>query len=81
MIYEILLNILLSIYRYATVTTDQGELILGGTDSNGDLATVSCFNNSDWSKLNDLQSTRYSHRAIMNGNKVYVIGGNFPKLV
>ena len=61
------------------MTTDQGALILGGTDSTGDLATVSCFNSSDWSLLNDLQSTRYSHRAIMDGDKVYVVGGNFPK--
>ena len=43
--------------------------------SHGYVATVACFNNSSWSKLDDLQSIRSSHRAIINGEKVYVIGG------
>ena len=65
-----------SIFRYASVTTKQGALIIGGT-SNNDIAlnTVACYNNSTWTKLDDLQTARYAHRAIVNGNKVYVIGG------
>ena len=66
-----------SIVDYATVTTAQGALILGGwsyTLGNA-LATVASYNNSGWSKLDDLQSTRYGHGAIVNGDKVYVIGG------
>ena len=64
-----------SIFAYATVTTTQGALIIGGTEGS-QVATVACYNNSGWSRLDDLQSTRQYHRAIINGDKVYVIGGN-----
>ena len=65
-----------SINSYATVTTSKGALIIGGYIGDGsDVATVACFNNVGWSRLDDLQSTRKYHRAIINGDKVYVIGG------
>ena len=64
---------------YATVTTIQGALIIGGTDGSQQVATVACYSNSGWSKLDDLQSVRYDHRAIINGDKVYVIGGSGTK--
>ena len=71
-------KIYLSIRQYATVTTNQGALIIGGYSvavSGGKVATVACYNNSGWTKLDDLQSARYGSRAIINGDKVYVIGG------
>ena len=60
------------------MTTTKGALIIGGTEtSSGDsLATVACYNSDGWSKLDNLQRGRYAHRAIVNGDKVYVIGGN-----
>ena len=67
-------KICFSIYAYATVTTSQGALIIGGYDGS-DVATVACYNNAGWSRMDDLQSIRQWHRAIVNGNKVYVIGG------
>ena len=73
----LLSHLFFSIYRYATVTTNQGALIIGGTsDDSVALNTVACYNNSTWTKLDDLQTARYAHSAILNGNKVYVIGGN-----
>ena len=39
------------------------------------VTTVACYNNAGWSRLDDLQSTRVDHRAIINGEKVYVTGG------
>ena len=68
-------KIYFSIFGYATVTTSQGALIIGGYSDDGVVTTVACYNNAGWSKLDDLQSTRYYHRAIINGDKVYVIGG------
>ena len=66
-----------SIYAYATVTTTQGALIIGGSAGGRDyVATVGCYNNSGWRKLDDLQSPRIWYRAIINGDKVYAIGGN-----
>ena len=37
--------------------------------------TVACYNRSGWSRLDDLQSPRSLGRAIVNGDKVYIIGG------
>ena len=68
------IQIYFSICEYATVTTSQGALIIGGW-SGSSVATVACYNNGGWTKLDDLQSPRYWHRAIINGDKVYVIGG------
>ena len=67
------MKIFSSIRLFATVTTGQGALIIGGYDGS-DVATVACYN-SGWSRLDDLQSTRRNHRAIINGDRVYVIGG------
>ena len=77
------LNYILSIWGYATVTTSQGALIIGGycenCQSSGPVATVASYNEDGWKKLDDLQSTRYGHRAIVNGDKVFVIGGEYTK--
>ena len=77
----ILCNTLLSIYYYATVTTPLGVLILGGYGADGDehgiaKSTVACYNDSKWTKLDGLQAPRHAHRAIVNEEKVYVIGGS-----
>ena len=68
-----------SIYYYATVTTSQGALFIGGYGDGSEVATVACYNNAGWSRLDDLQSTRRYHRAIINGDKVYVVGGNYER--
>ena len=76
-------GIYFSIFGYATVTSSQGALIIGGFgDIDNDftaVATVARYNNVGWSRLNDLQSTRSGHRAIINGDKVYVVGGDSSK--
>ena len=67
---------LLSIYGYATVPTTQGAIFLGGYAAEAsEVATVACYNNEGWTRLDDLQSTRKYHRAIVNGGKIYVVGG------
>ena len=63
------------------MTTPLGVLILGGYGADGDeqgiaKSTVACFNNSKWSKLDGLQSARHAHRAIVNEEKVFVVGGS-----
>ena len=70
-------------YRnFATVTTVQGALIIGGYVTNGltereePTTTVACYSRSGWSRLDDLQSPRHNGRAIVNGDKVYIIGGS-----
>ena len=67
---------------FATITTVQGALIIGGYVTNGlteweePTATVACYNTSGWSRLDDLQSPRHNGRAIANGDKIYIIGGS-----
>ena len=68
-----------SIFGYATVTTSQGALILGGYGDGSYVVTVACYNIAGWSRLDDLQSIRHYSRAIINGDKVYVIGGDGNK--
>ena len=69
----------LSIHAFATVTTQQGALIIGGQFYDGSsypaVSTVACYNESGWSRLDDLQSVRAWYRAKTNGDKVYIIGG------
>ena len=67
-------KIYFSISGYGTVTTSQGAIFIGGFDGSY-VATVACYNHAGWSKLDDLQSVRGYHRAIINGDKVYVVGG------
>ena len=62
------------IYAYATVTTNKGALFIGGYGGSV-VTTVACYNSAGWSKLDGLHSARQYHRAITNGDKVYVIGG------
>ena len=61
---------------FATVTTKQGALIIGGYVEAllSPVPTVACYK-SGWTRLDDLQSARNQHRAIINGDKVYMIGG------
>ena len=72
----------LSISNYATVTTSQGVLIIGGKCWGCDLVDavriVASYNDDGWKRLDDLQSKREGHRAIVNGDNIFVIGGISP---
>ena len=67
----------ISIDGFATVTTSQGALIIGGRTCSGgiDIVIVACYNNAGWSRLDNLQAARRGFRAINNGKKIYLIGG------
>ena len=65
-----------SIGFYASISTGEKALIIGGyVNGSTRVATVACYSKSGWSQLDDLQSIRGNHRAIVNGDKIYVIGG------
>ena len=61
-----------SLFGYATVTTGQGTLIIGGHPL---MDIVACYNRSGWHQLDRLQSSRQYHRAIINGDEVFIVGG------
>ena len=62
------------------MSTEDGALIMGGVSdkelSSYAVSTVALYNGSGWSKVGDLHSNRYNHRAIINGQKIFVIGGS-----
>ena len=70
-----MIKVYFRIWNFGTVTTAKGALVIGGYSNDHIVATVACYNKSGWSRLDDLQSARSDHRAIINGEKVYVIGG------
>ena len=61
------------------MTTAKGAIIIGGYIGDKEVATVACYSKSGWNRLDDLQSARNGHSAIINGDKVYVIGGTGKK--
>jgi len=65
----------LNIIKYS----EQEAIIIGGAGESRDnwqRVVVACYNSSGWSRLDDFQSPRYGHQAIINGDKIYVIGGS-----
>ena len=63
------------LYDYATVSTNQGTFIIGGYDGQA-VSTMACFNGNEWSLIGNLNSPRYAHSAIINGDNVFIVGGH-----
>ena len=64
------------------MTTSEGVLIIGGkcwgSDPEIQGQIVALYNDDGWKRLDDLHSKREGHRAIVNGDKIFVIGGMAP---
>ena len=64
------------------MTTSQGVHIIGGKcwgcEPDDRNRIVALYNDDGWKRLDDLQSKREGHRAIVNGDKIFVIGGINP---
>ena len=62
------------------MTTSQGAMIIGGncwgSEPEDEGRVVALYNEDGWKRLADLQTQRKGHRAIVNGDKVFVIGGH-----
>ena len=69
---------ILSINTYATVTTDDGVLIIGGFDNSRAVADVALFDGTNWSSMGLLHGARTGHNAVVNADKLFVIGGEGP---
>ena len=77
-----ILNFLFSISAYATVTTSQGALIIGGYNGKESVTTIADYtgNASGWTQIGDLHIARNGHRAIINVDQVFVVGGNVDNM-
>ena len=69
---------ILSINTYATVTTDDGVLIIGGFDNSRAVADVALFDGTNWFLMGLLHGARTGHNAVVNADKLFVIGGEGP---
>ena len=65
------------IYAYATVSTDQGVLVIGGRDHGPEHETtiVAEFRDGNWNNIGNLARKRAYHNAIKSGSEIMVIGG------
>ena len=77
-----ILNFLSSISAYATVTTSQGALIIGGYNGKESVTTIADYtgNASGWTQIGDLHVARNGHRAIINVDQVFVVGGHLDEM-
>ena len=68
---------MLSIYGYATASTDIAAYILGGSDDNDKaVSTIAEYRDDKWTKYGDLRSKRYRASAIfLNGEHIIIGGG------
>ena len=71
-------NLILRISNYATASTRESVLIIGGyTDgSPAYTSTIAEFKNESWKNVGDLTQSRSSHGAISSGSITMVVGGN-----
>ena len=65
------------LYGYATVSTDQGVLVIGGRDDGPEWETsvVAEYRDGKWNNIGNLARKRGYHQAIKSGSEVMVIGG------
>ena len=68
----------LRISNYATASTSEGVLIIGGyTDGSPSYtSTIAEYKDGNWKNLGDLTQSRSSHGAITSGSITMVVGGN-----
>ena len=67
------------IYRYAVISRASSVLIIGGScdiSVTSRIAKYTLVPSLDtWTEVGNLQKTRYGARAISNGDRIYVVGG------
>ena len=75
-------NFSFRISAYATVTTSQGAMIIGGYNGKESVTTIADYtgNASGWTQIGDLHIARNGHRAIINVDQVFVVGGNLDEM-
>ena len=68
-------NILLRICNYAVVSRESSVLIIGGTCQSVYSTRVAKYTLDKWTEVGNLQKARNGPRAILNGDRMYVVGG------
>ena len=66
---------LLSISHYGVISRKSSVLIIGGRCDGISSALVAKYAIDEWERVGNLQNSREYHRAIVNDNRFYVVGG------
>lgn len=57
------------------ISRDSSVFIIGGLCDGLATSRIAKYTGDTWSLAGNLQADRHAHRAIMNGDRVYVVGG------
>ena len=68
----------LRIDRYAVISRESSVFIIGGQcdDSRG-TSLIAKYTLDQWTRFGNLQTARFGSRAIQNGDRIYVVGGEY----
>ena len=71
----------LSFYNYGIVSRESSVLLIGGICDGPESyrivkSTLDRWDYPSFEKVGNLQNKRHSHRAISNGDRIYVVGGS-----
>ena len=64
-----------SIFRYGLVSLNSSVIIFGGRCDGSNISSIFKYTIDQWEQIGNLQSTRYGSGAILNGNRIFIIGG------
>lgn len=57
------------------INLESSVMIIGGDCDFTITSMIAKYTNNDWEHVGNLQSPREGHRAIVNENRIYVVGG------
>ena len=64
-----------SIYYYGVISQKSSVLIIGGICGGSSSSLIAKYTDDKWERAGNLQRSRHAHRAIANGDRIYVVGG------
>ena len=70
-----------SICCYGTISRQASVLIFGGRIDSSDSSLIAKYTDNKWESIGNLQDSRDRHRAIVNDDRLYVIGGSGTRYV
>ena len=65
-----------SIAHYGIISRKSSALIFGGYCDRASSSLIARYTIDKWERVGYLRHSRYSHRAIANNDRIYVVGGN-----
>ena len=68
---------MLSIYGYATASTESAAYIIGGNGDHDDgMSTIAEYRDNKWNKYGDMRTKRYRASALFLNGEHLIIGGS-----